>query len=328
MTLTPDDRSPPIRLGPRRQGGARTSRPAAHGHTDHIPLLGPTDGHLVDWSEALNAVPARLRQVVGLRLVTDSGLPVSDARAKIQIDVLACATALDTLNAALMRELRRCHHREHTALPALLAPPRAEPPDPSASERVARHPVPRECRSPMSLRRLFRLRLDRALAAAEQAGPTPALLTIDLEGFRPITEAHGPDVSNQVLQIIAARLSRAVRADDVVSRIGVQEFGCLLTGAIDRTRLGQMACHVFDSASAPLRVGTLWLHVTPSIGLAHGNACASGAAGMLLGANAAMLQARQQHSGYAFFEPPSRRANRRAGAAPQLPAPVSPHAAP
>lgn len=282
-----------------------------------MPLLGPTDGQLVDWSEALNAVPTRLRQIVGQRLATDSGLPVSDVRAQIQIDVLECATAMDVLNGALLGELRRRHQLDHQALstPRALALERADPINQPAGERDAKKPVPRERQTPMKQRKLFRQQLDQAWSAGEPPGNQLALLVVDLEGLKPITETHGPDVNDHVLQIIAARLSRAVRAGDVLSRIGFQEFGCLLTGPIDRTQLSQVACKMFDAVSAPLRIGPLWLHVSPSIGIAHGTDCANGAAGaagMLLGANGAMLQAKQQHSGYAFFDPPTRRPNRRA----------------
>ena len=282
-----------------------------------MPLLGPTDGQLVDWSEALNAVPTRLRQIVGQRLVTDSGLPVSDVRAQIQIGVLECATAMDVLNGALLGELRRRHQLDHEALSTAqaLAPERADPTDRLAGGRDARKTAPHKRQTPMKQRKLFRQQLDQAWSAGEPPGSQLALLVIDLEGLKPITETHGPDVHDHVLQIIAARLSRAVRAGDVLSRIGFQEFGCLLTGPIDRTQLSQVACKMLDAVSAPLRVGALWLHVSPSIGIAHGTACANGAAGaagMLLGANGAMFQARQQHSGYAFFDPPTRRPNRRA----------------
>jgi len=329
MMLISNRRLPPAGIGSHGDSDFRATLPAAVGRPailDRIPLLGPTVGHLVDWSEALNAVPTRLRQIVGQRLVTDSGLPVSDARAQIQIEVLECATAMDLLNNALLGELRRSHQVEREALstPHALAPERADPTDRPAGGREARKPVPRDRQTPMNQRKLFRQRLDQALSAEEHPGSKLALLVIDLEGLKPITETHGPDINDHVLQIIAARLSRAVRAGDVLSRIAFQEFGCLLTGPIDRTQLSQVASKMFDAASAPLRIGTLWLHVNPSIGIAHGAACASGAAGMLLGASGAMLQARQQHSGFAFFDPPTRHPSRpaRTPHRPDLPEPA------
>ncbi|HEX5685889.1 MAG TPA: GGDEF domain-containing protein [Ideonella sp.] len=284
-----------------------------------IPLQSPTDEHLAEWSDVLNAVPLRLRQIVGQRLVTESGLPVSDARAEIQIGVLECASAINLLNEALLRELRHCHRLEQVTVPpqAALAQARPEPSDGPAGKRVARLLTPRASRehqTPMAQRRLFRQQLEQVLAADGQAATPLALLAIDLDGFGPIAEIHGPDVGDRVLQITAARLSRTVRSSDVISRIGFQAFGCLVVGAMDRQQLGQVAGKMVDAMAAPVRVGTLWLHVNPSVGIAHGAASATGAAGMLAGACSAMLQARQQHSAYAFFEPPSRRPAPGAGA--------------
>lgn len=314
MMLTSNRRLPPVGTGAHGDGDFRATQPAAADRQllDRVPLLGPPDGHMVDWSEALNSVPARLRQIVGQRLATESGLPVSDARARIQIDVLECATAMDLLNDALLGELRRHHQLEHEApsTPHTLAPERADPAHRPAGGREARKLVPRERQTPMDQRRLFRQRLDQALATEEQPSSQLALLVIDLEGLKPITETHGPDTNDHVLQIMAARLSRAVREADLVSRIGFQEFGCLLTGTITRTQLGQVAGKMIEAASAPLRVGTLWLHVSPSVGIAHGEASAAGGAGMLLGASGAMFQAKRQRSGYAYFDPPSRRPSR------------------
>lgn len=186
----------------------------------------------------------------------------------------------------------------------------AVPARPRQIDRQVRVGPAADRHSPVVQRRLFRLRLDHALVDAAGRARPLALLTIDLEGFQGITEVHGPDVGDKVLQIVAARLRCSVRAEDVVSRIGVQEFGCLLEGEMSSPQLCRIACKVFDAASAVLRVGALWLQTSPSIGIAHGNACAAGAAGMLLGANRAMLLAKQQDIGYAFFEPPLPRSRR------------------
>jgi len=209
------------------------------------------------------------------------------------------------------------------ASPTPAAPVQGRPEPPDRLESGARLLTPwtsRDRRTPMSQRRLFRHQLDQSLSVEGGAGSTLAVLVIDLEGLAPIAETHGPEAGDLVLQIVAARLGRAVRSSDVISRIGYQEFGCLLSGALDRQQLGHVADKMCDALTAPLRIGALWLYLNPSLGIAHGAACDSGAAGMLLGASSAMLRAKHQRSGYAFFDPPSRRPVRRG-------APVTPFAA-
>jgi diguanylate cyclase (GGDEF)-like protein len=67
----------------------------------------------------------------------------------------------------------------------------------------------------------------------ERAIRTPAtsaaLLLIDLNGFREINDTFGVEVGDQLLTAVAQRLADAIRAEDVVARIGADEFAILRT---------------------------------------------------------------------------------------------------
>jgi diguanylate cyclase (GGDEF)-like protein len=58
---------------------------------------------------------------------------------------------------------------------------------------------------------------------------TPLVVYCDIDGFKPINDAHGNETGDQVLIAVAERLQRAVRHDDVVARIGDDEFAVLCT---------------------------------------------------------------------------------------------------
>jgi diguanylate cyclase (GGDEF)-like protein len=58
---------------------------------------------------------------------------------------------------------------------------------------------------------------------------TPLIVYCDLDGFKPINDAHGHEAGDLVLVAVAERLERAVRHDDVVARIGGDEFAVLCT---------------------------------------------------------------------------------------------------
>ncbi|MFW6094192.1 MAG: diguanylate cyclase [Pseudomonadota bacterium] len=50
------------------------------------------------------------------------------------------------------------------------------------------------------------------------------VLFIDLDGFKPINDRHGHAVGDRALKVIAERIRRTVRQEDVVARIGGDEF--------------------------------------------------------------------------------------------------------
>ena len=291
---TPD--MPPWPLAPRHE-----TRDVARGH--HPPVVS-AEWELSDWGDLLNAVSQRLRAIVGRRLVTLSGLPVNDARSRTQTGVLDCATALDQLHALVLRQLegqRRLEH-EMATTQAALAQARAELAGTLAGERFARHQALHDGLTSLPNLRYFNERLAAAVAQPASAPGTLTVLYIDLDGFKAVNDTHGHHTGDELLRIVAARLSRATRTSDLFCRIGGDEFACLLTEQIQHDELQRLACKLFDAVSAPLLIDSLRLTISPSIGIATCAADASGARTLLKHADQAMYRAKQHRSGYAFFE--------------------------
>lgn len=77
-------------------------------------------------------------------------------------------------------------------------------------------------------RRAFQQHLDFGIRRSARMGNSIALAFIDLDGFKPINDALGHHIGDEVLQAVAKRLNTAVRGCDVVARIGGDEFVALL----------------------------------------------------------------------------------------------------
>ena len=57
-----------------------------------------------------------------------------------------------------------------------------------------------------------------------------AMLLVDLDGFKPINDTHGHEAGDAILIEVARRLRASVRAEDIVVRMGGDEFLLLLHG--------------------------------------------------------------------------------------------------
>lgn len=77
-------------------------------------------------------------------------------------------------------------------------------------------------------RRLFRSLCERALADAQRGKKTFALMFLDVNLFKEINDRWGHDAGDAVLVAMAERIRRVVRASDIVSRRGGDEFVLLL----------------------------------------------------------------------------------------------------
>jgi diguanylate cyclase (GGDEF)-like protein len=73
-------------------------------------------------------------------------------------------------------------------------------------------------------------RLSEAVEADSNGEPTLALLIVDLDDLFLINITRGRAGGDQVLKELAAILNNAARADDVVGRLGADQFAVLLPG--------------------------------------------------------------------------------------------------
>ncbi|WP_158774706.1 GGDEF domain-containing protein [Cobetia sp. L2A1] len=120
-------------------------------------------------------------------------------------------------------------------------------------------------------RRALLERLDQILDIKTQ-GIVQAALFIDLDGFKPINDRHGHQIGDQVLSIIAERLSNTLRGNDIVGRLGGDEFLVLISREGDgRKGPEQLAHRLVDAISHPIHLALdeepLIIGVSASVGI-------------------------------------------------------------
>ncbi|MFZ9723627.1 MAG: diguanylate cyclase domain-containing protein [Burkholderiaceae bacterium] len=77
-------------------------------------------------------------------------------------------------------------------------------------------------------RRYFEESLRQSIARSARSGQMLACMHIDLIGFKKVNETLGEDIGDEMLFALAESMQRLVRADDVIGRIGADEFAVLL----------------------------------------------------------------------------------------------------
>jgi diguanylate cyclase (GGDEF)-like protein len=128
-------------------------------------------------------------------------------------------------------------------------------------------------------RRLLRDRLLQGIAQCARQDSRLALLFVDLDGFKSVNDRLGHAAGDQLLQLVAERLTASIRATDTASRYGGDEF-VIIIQAVAHPALFAVARAVTEKLrlrlADPFIVGGFKIRISASVGTAfypdHGSA--------------------------------------------------------
>jgi diguanylate cyclase (GGDEF)-like protein/PAS domain S-box-containing protein len=133
------------------------------------------------------------------------------------------------------------------------------------------------------------------LRAQELSRTRGAVLYIDIDGFKTVNDRYGHATGDAVLARAATRLRAAVRPDDLVGRVGGDEF-VVVCEDVDGTTTSRVAERIVDALGEPFHVGEHLITVSASVGTAPLDD--DGVAALAL-ADAAMYDAKRNGGGRA-----------------------------
>jgi diguanylate cyclase (GGDEF)-like protein len=110
-------------------------------------------------------------------------------------------------------------------------------------------------------------RISHELNAAQRNGTQIALMFADLDHFKNINDTLGHRIGDELLIIIANRLTNAVRDVDTVSRQGGDEFILILPDT-DSDGAAHVAGKLLETVAQPCQIEGFEMGVTLSIGIA------------------------------------------------------------
>lgn len=115
---------------------------------------------------------------------------------------------------------------------------------------------------------LLELAISRQQAAQELGHERPlAVLFLDLDRFKFVNDSLGHLAGDELLQGVAARLSRAIRPGDVIGRLGGDEF-TILAENIEELDANKMAARIQAGLKEPFTVADREFRMSASIGIA------------------------------------------------------------
>ena len=222
-------------------------------------------------------------------------LPLEDIQmaleqsAHVEHQVQECAADLHQVNRNLTKEISARKKLEKRM------------DDTAAEEEKNRYLAYHDTTTGLANRALFNDRIEQALAQSERHERAFAVLFIDLDKFKAINDAFGHGAGDKVLQMVATRLQTCVREEDTVSRIGGDEFLCLLMEVNDEADVAHIAEAIVGTIAQIEPLGESQLKVTASIGIAIYPGDGTTAEALIKNADSSMYRAKQKGEGYSFF---------------------------
>ncbi|WP_447555049.1 putative bifunctional diguanylate cyclase/phosphodiesterase [Vreelandella sp. EE22] len=150
-----------------------------------------------------------------------------------------------------------------------------------------------------NLQLLTRL-IQESILHAEAKGLPLAVCSLDIDYFQAINERLGPQSGDAILATFSQRVSHLLFGDDVLARVGGDEFVLLLHHGVDEVYFEAL----LNSIRQPLLIDGQSIYLTVSLGVTlYPDDCAQGDV-LLRHANQAMYRAKQRgRDTYHFFDP-------------------------
>ncbi|UWE17347.1 putative bifunctional diguanylate cyclase/phosphodiesterase [Herbaspirillum huttiense] len=153
-------------------------------------------------------------------------------------------------------------------------------------------------------RALLADRIQHAVEVARRNGKPFAVLFMDLDGFKAINDSLGHAVGDGLLVAVAQRIRACIRGEDMVARIGGDEFVVVMSNLSTPEVVEQLSENILAELRLDFQIEDATLRVTSSIGIAVYPNSGESVDALMKNADAAMYEAKQSgRNTYRFFEP-------------------------
>lgn len=152
-------------------------------------------------------------------------------------------------------------------------------------------------------RALLLERLAQSLHRAYGTNRQVAVLLLDLDRFKVINDSLGHDFGDKLLGAVAKRLSKVVRAGDIIARLGGDEFVVLLSEVDEASTVAWIANQLLQRLTAPFIIDGREIMVTASMGICLSSPESDDGTTLIRNADIAMYRAKSAGNNFAFYSP-------------------------
>jgi len=110
--------------------------------------------------------------------------------------------------------------------------------------------------------------LSHVISVATRDKLTMSILFIDLDRFKIINDTLGHQIGDRLLQNVSKRIKEVLRDNDMLARMGGDEFIVVLETARNKKSAAYVCQKILDTLKEPIKVGEHMLNTSASIGVA------------------------------------------------------------
>jgi len=161
----------------------------------------------------------------------------------------------------------------------------------------------RDALTGLANRALLTERTTAAIGDAARNRSHLALLVIDLDRFKLVNDSLGHAAGDALLRAVAERLQNALRREDLLGRLGGDDFVLLWNGLKSREEAATLGERLLSILARPFTIEGRSLSVSASIGIALYPRDGRDFAELFKHADAAMYSAKESGAAFRFFHP-------------------------
>jgi diguanylate cyclase (GGDEF)-like protein len=172
----------------------------------------------------------------------------------------------------------------------------------SQAEKHVRHLAYHDTLTGLPNRRTFLETLQRLTEQPHDEHDMVAVMFMDLDRFKMVNDTLGHEVGDLLLKAVTTRIKQSLRINDMISRLGGDEFTVILDHMISPEIVARIARKICDALAEPFLLAEQQIYVTTSIGIAMYPTDSEDVNTLIKYADTAMFKAKETRNSFQFYE--------------------------